>query len=75
MEIMPDIMTAISTLGFPIFACIMIFKAMEKQRGDHKQESEKWAAAFDRNTAALNSNTNVMQRLLDRISGGGDMRD
>lgn len=66
MEIMPDIMTAISTIGFPIF------KAMEKQRDDHKQESEKWAEAFNRNTAALNNNTNVMQRLLDRIGGGGD---
>lgn len=72
MEIMPDVMTAISTIGFPIFACIMIFKAMEKQRDDHKQESEKWAEAFNRNTAALNNNTNVMQRLLDRIGGGGE---
>lgn len=72
MEIMPDILSAISTVGFPIFACVMIFKAMEKQRDDHKQESEKWAGAFDRNTAALNNNTNVMQRLLDRISGGGE---
>ena len=59
MEVMNDFVTLISNVGFPIFACIMMFKAMEKQRDDHKTESEKWIQA-------LNNNTNVMQKLVDK---------
>ena len=60
MEVMNDFVTLISNVGFPIFACIMMFKAMEKQRDDHKTESEKWIQA-------LNNNTNVMQKLVDKL--------
>ena len=62
MDVMNELVTLISNVGFPIFACIMIFKEMEKQRENHKTESEKWVEA-------LNNNTNVMQRLLDKMDG------
>ena len=62
MDVMNELVTLISNVGFPIFACIMIFKEMEKQRENHKTESEKWVEA-------LNNNTNVMQRLLDKMEG------
>jgi hypothetical protein len=62
MDVMNELVTLISNVGFPIFACIMIFKAMEKEREDHKAESEKWVTA-------LNNNTNIMQKLYDKIGG------
>lgn len=62
MEVMNELVALISNVGFPIFACIMMFKAMEKEREDHKVESEKWVTA-------LNNNTNIMQKLYDKIGG------
>lgn len=60
LEFMNEFVTLISNVGFPIFACIMMFKAMEKEREDHKEESEKWVEA-------LNNNTNVMQKLVEKL--------
>lgn len=60
MDVMNDIVQLISNVGFPIFACIMMFNAMDKERENHKVESEKWITA-------LNNNTNVMQKLLDKL--------
>lgn len=60
MEVMNDLVALISNVGFPIFACIMMFKAMEKEREDHKEESEKWVEA-------LNNNTNVMKTLVSKM--------
>jgi hypothetical protein len=57
---MQDFVSLISNVGFPIFACIMIYKAMEKEREDHKEESEKWVQA-------LNNNTNVMKTFISRM--------
>lgn len=57
---MQDFVSLISNVGFPIFACIMIYKAMEKEREDHKQESDKWVEA-------LNNNTNVMKTLISKL--------
>ena len=62
-SVMADFVSLISNVGFPIFACIMMFKSMEKEQENHKQESEKW-------TEALNNNTMVMKQLLDRLEGG-----
>lgn len=62
-SIMTDFVGLISNVGFPIFACIMMFKSMEKEQENHKQESEKW-------TEALNNNTAVMKELLIRLDGG-----
>ena len=62
MEVMNDFIALISNVGFPIFACIMMFKAMEKEREDHKEESEKWVEA-------LNNNTNVMKSLISKLEG------
>lgn len=60
MDWMNDFVTLISNVGFPIFACIMMFKSMDKEREDHKEESEKWVTA-------LNNNTNVMQKLVEKL--------
>lgn len=33
-----QISTLISTIGFPIVMCIIIFKHLDKEREDHKEE-------------------------------------
>lgn len=69
--------TAISTLigsvGFPIACSVMCFYLIEKQRetndkqreadrSEHKAETTRWVEA-------LNNNTMVIQRLLDKLGG------
>lgn len=62
MEALDSLVSLISNVGFPIFACIMMFRVIDKEREDHKLESNKWIEA-------LNNNTMVMQKLLDRLEG------
>lgn len=43
----------ISSVGFPIAACIAIFWQMNKQAEQHKQEMDKMTDALTNNTAAI----------------------
>lgn len=56
------IMTAISTLGFPIVMCIALFWKMNKQDETHKTE-------MDKITEALNNNTLALTKLADKLGG------
>lgn len=51
-----EITTAISSIGFPIVCCIVMFKYLEKERESHKAE-------IDNMTSALNENTKVLIEL------------
>jgi len=68
---MNDIITAISSLGFPIVACIGMGwyvkyqtdvnnQEVSEMRKEHKQE-------IDRVTQSLNDNTLVIQKLCDKL--------
>lgn len=70
---MSDIIPIISSLGFPIVACIALGwyvkyvtdinrKDMEDMRLEHKEEVAKM-------TEALNNNTLALQRLIDKLGG------
>lgn len=75
---MPDIVTLISTVGFPICACLGLgwyvkhqtdcyredVKEMQRQ---HKEEMSTVTDALNNNTSALLNNNNLMQRVLDRL--------
>lgn len=50
----------ISNMGFPIACVIVMFWMWNKEREDHKIESEKWVEA-------LHNNTLVMEKLLARL--------
>ena len=50
----------ISSYGFPIVCCVVMFKYLEKEREVHRQE-------LDGMTKALNENTNVLQDLKELI--------
>lgn len=58
-----EIITAISTVGFPIVACAAMFWQMRESNKQHKEESEKWAEA-------LNNNTIALTRLVDKLDEG-----
>lgn len=73
---MNDIITAISTVGFPIVACLGLGwfvkyqtdsnnKEVAEMRKEHNEEIAKV-------TEALNNNTLAIQRLTDHIIKGGE---
>ena len=43
----------ISSIGFPIVACIALFTQMNKQTEQHKEEMNKISEALNNNTQAL----------------------
>lgn len=50
----------ISSYGFPIVCCVVMFKYLEKERETHRQE-------LDGMTKALNENTNIIKDLKEMI--------
>lgn len=52
----------IGSLGFPIVACAALFYENHKQSERHAEETEKL-------TDAINNNTIVLQKLVDKMGG------
>ena len=55
-----QIVSLITTLGFPIFCCLIMWKQMLTMQAQHKEE-------LNNVTAALNNNTLVIQQLVDKL--------
>lgn len=66
MEMIDVIDKFIQNVGFPIACVVAMFWMWNRERQEHKAEAEKW-------TEAINNNTLIMQRLLDKLDG--DSRD
>lgn len=68
-----EVLTAVSTIGFPIVACIAmaIFfsRVNDNYRNDIKEINAQHKAEMDAMTEALNNNTLAIQRLVDRMDG------
>ena len=64
METAQMVITAISTVGFPIVMCGALFWKMDKQDKEHKDEMNKSTEAINNNTVALQK---LMQMLSDKI--------
>lgn len=62
---MEGIVTAISTIGFPIVMCLILLKFQKDESAEHKEETEKF-------TEALNRNTLVLQKLCDKMGVDND---
>lgn len=58
---MQDIITAISTVGFPIVMCIILLYEIKQMTDSHKQETN---ALKD----ALNNNTVVLEKILTKLN-------
>ena len=82
---MQDILTIIQTVGFPIAVAIAMFVMLQNEQKAHREESEKLtetitdlkitfnSAITDQErsiTEAINNNTLVIQKLLDRMEEG-----
>lgn len=67
METAQMVITAISTVGFPIVMCGALFWKMDKQDKEHKEEMNKSTEAINNNTVALQK---LMQMLSDKIEFG-----
>ena len=64
MELVDVIVKIIQNVGFPIACVVAMFWMWDRERQEHKAEAEKW-------TEAINNNTLIMQRLLDKLDGDG----
>lgn len=63
-----DLSTLISTLGFPIGMCLIMCYYINKINDAHKEESNKFAEA-------LNNNTVVLQKLCDKLDSEVNVND
>ena len=59
------VLQAISTVGFPIAMCVLLLWYVKEQGDSHKEESQKF-------TEALNKNTLVLQKICDRLEVKAD---
>lgn len=70
------LVASIGSLGFPIVACIgmAIFfnKVNENYRSDIKEMNSSHKQEIDKLTEAVNNNTLVIQKLLDKMEGNDD---
>ena len=57
---MNDVVSIISTVGFPIAACVALFWQSNQMQKQHKEE-------MDGVKEALNNNTLVVQKLVDKL--------
>lgn len=57
-----EVVSSISTVGFPIVMCLIVFFQLEKQNERHKEEMDKISEAINNNTIALT-------QLAERIGG------
>lgn len=65
------IIELVGTLGFPIVACVAMFRKMDKQDDAHREEMNKQDERHDiqieKMSEAVNNNTLVVTRLLERM--------
>ena len=64
---MSEIMTAISTLGFPIFMCVMLAWYVKTIHQAYRDDIKTMQQSIDNNTA-------VMEKVLDKLDDKSDDR-
>lgn len=66
------ILGMVGSLGFPIVACVVMFKYLSDERDNNNKQREldrqEHKVEMQRVTDALNNNTLVMQKLVDTLS-------
>lgn len=59
-EVVTLVTNIVSNVGFPIACVAVMFYQMEQERKSHKEESDKWVEA-------INNNTKVMEKVLEKV--------
>ena len=63
---MTDILTAISTVGFPIVFCILLFWYLREETKNHKEEMLELKTVISENNTILAS---LKQLIEDKLNG------
>lgn len=86
MEGMEAITSLISNLGFPIAMCVILFYSLNQERKDHRASEDVINSSIvelketftqtihgqqEKMVEAINNNTLVMQRLIDKLDKEG----
>ena len=66
-----DITSFISSVGFPIVACIIMWKTMQETTAAHKQEVDGLRDALERNTTILTELKTMLQMIVKGGEGYG----
>lgn len=64
-----DLITAISTVGFPIACCCFLLWQNSKQDQYNREQQEKLRATIDGNTKSIEELGKVVQRLAELMKG------
>lgn len=68
-----EVLSAIASVGFPIVACCAMAyffsKVNNNYRTDIKELNKEHHEEMDAMTTAINNNTMVLQKLVDRLDG------
>lgn len=68
-----EVLTAISTIGFPIVACCAMAYFFAKVNNNYRQDIKEINAEHKQEMSAMveaiNNNTMVIQKLVDRMDG------
>lgn len=59
----------ISTLGFPIAACVALFWYLNKERESHKEEMDALKVSLDANTQILSKLQTYLEVINRNVSG------
>lgn len=65
MDTFATIVSAVSSVGFPVVFCFVLYRTLIEQNKEHKAEADKL-------TEAIHNNTLVIQKLVDKLEGGED---
>lgn len=86
---MQDFITIVQTVGFPIACAVAMFILLHQEQKSHKEEAEKLTETITelkltfnssiaeetrKTTEAINNNTLVMQKLIDKLGGINENR-
>lgn len=65
-NIMEEVTTVISTVGFPIAMCILLFWYMQQQMKTHKEETDQLKTVINENNVIL---AGLKQLIEDKLNG------
>lgn len=63
------IMQAVSSVGFPIAMCLLLYVRLQKSDEQHRDEMDKMRESFDGNTRAITALTVEIEKLGSRQGG------
>lgn len=68
-----DITSLISSVGFPIVACVIMWKTMQETTAAHKAEVDGLRDALERNTTILTELKTMLQMIVKAGDGYGGL--